>query len=185
MKFSAVPIEQHTPVNARILFVNHTSVLGGGEYVLLSIVRMFGPGSALWMFQDGPLRAALPPGSVRPMLPRVGAGMASIKRDRSMLASVLPHGWSILSMCFGIAGAARRFAGAAMNAVASRRRRRKHRRIAAILRPVEMCRRGGSNPYTLRYGILSPARLPVPPLLRRRAAIGRSGRGDVNERALR
>src|SRR5215210_2066982 len=28
------------------------------------------------------------------------------------------------------------------------------------------CRRGGSNPYTLRYRILSPARLPIPPLLR-------------------
>src|SRR5215213_781637 len=28
------------------------------------------------------------------------------------------------------------------------------------------CRRGGSNPYTFRYRILSPARLPIPPLLR-------------------
>src|SRR6185312_9294547 len=27
------------------------------------------------------------------------------------------------------------------------------------------CRRGGSNPYTFRYRILSPARLPIPPLL--------------------
>jgi hypothetical protein len=27
------------------------------------------------------------------------------------------------------------------------------------------CRRGESNPYTLRYRILSPARLPIPPLL--------------------
>src|SRR5260370_11373489 len=32
------------------------------------------------------------------------------------------------------------------------------------------CRRGGSNPYTFRYRILSPARLPIPPLLRRSAA---------------
>src|SRR5439155_9646228 len=28
------------------------------------------------------------------------------------------------------------------------------------------CRRGGSNPYAFRHRILSPARLPIPPLLR-------------------
>ena len=30
----------------------------------------------------------------------------------------------------------------------------------------QQCRRGESNPYTFRYRILSPARLPIPPLLR-------------------
>src|SRR6476660_9000263 len=37
-----------------------------------------------------------------------------------------------------------------------------------ILQPSSFldCRRGGSNPYTFRYRILSPARLPIPPLLR-------------------
>ena len=42
--------------------------------------------------------------------------------------------------------------------------------VSAIKKPREIqgfrCRRGGSNPYTFRYRILSPARLPIPPLLR-------------------
>src|SRR5579872_5491507 len=36
----------------------------------------------------------------------------------------------------------------------------------------QQCRRGESNPYTLRYRILSPARLPIPPLLLRRRKKG-------------
>src|SRR4051812_15280974 len=42
-----------------------------------------------------------------------------------------------------------------------------HDFIARILsNRASACRRGGSNPYTFRYRILSPARLPIPPLLR-------------------
>ena len=46
----------------------------------------------------------------------------------------------------------------------------------AYWNPGIKCRRGGSNPYTFRYRILSPARLPIPPLLRAAYAI-RTGVG--------
>src|SRR5204862_6212272 len=41
------------------------------------------------------------------------------------------------------------------------------------------CRRGESNPYALRHRILSPARLPIPPLLRGLSPIRRIAWGEV------
>src|SRR3954469_18692896 len=45
---------------------------------------------------------------------------------------------------------------------------------------VRKCRRGDSNPYTFRYWLLRPARLPIPPLLRSVWSIRRADSGDVN-----
>lgn len=98
-----------------LLFVNHTSKMGGGEHILLSVLRRFGPDSALWMFQDGPLRLALPDGSVQPLLPRRPSGLAAIKRDKGLVAAAVPLAWSLASMTFAIAQAARRFRGVYAN----------------------------------------------------------------------
>src|SRR5206468_1211911 len=42
------------------------------------------------------------------------------------------------------------------------------------------CRRGDSNPYTFRYWLLRPARLPIPPLLRGANSIRRAAGSEVN-----
>src|SRR5438270_588381 len=54
---------------------------------------------------------------------------------------------------------------------ASRNKREKGRLMVSSKSPglgrLFECRRGDSNPYTFRYWLLRPARLPIPPLLRR------------------
>lgn len=102
---------RHERRPAGLLFVNHASKLGGAEYILLSILRRFGPDSALWLFQDGPLRLALADGAVPVLLPRRPSGLASIKRDKGLAGAALPLAWSMAAMTLEIARAARRFRG--------------------------------------------------------------------------
>jgi len=75
---------------APILVVDHSSKLAGAELVLLDIARGFGPGSTAFLFEDGPLRAALRQRGIAVRVsPRAG-NFAQVKRDRS-LARCLPH----------------------------------------------------------------------------------------------
>ena len=95
----------------RVLFVNHTSKLGGGERILLSILREFDDSSALWMFEDGPLRHALATQacSVVPLLSYRPSNFSQVKRDRGLLRGALPLLLGMGRMTIDIARAARRY----------------------------------------------------------------------------
>ena len=94
----------------RTLFVNHTSKLGGGEQILLSVLHAFGSESALWLFQDGPVRdEVLKQVAVRPILPRRPTGLSAIKRDRNLLLAAGPLLREMAGMVAGIARAAQPF----------------------------------------------------------------------------
>ena len=92
---------------ARVLFVNHASRLSGAELVLLDTVKAFRGGSA-FLFEDGPLRAALTAVGITPILPRAAGGFASIKRDRSLWRA-LPHLGGLVGMLARLTRTARRF----------------------------------------------------------------------------
>lgn len=91
----------------RVLFVNHASRLSGAELVLLDTVQAF-RGSSAFLFEDGPLRAALAASGITPILPDAAAGFTSIKRDRSLLRA-LPHLGGLVRMVLRLIGTARKF----------------------------------------------------------------------------
>ena len=66
---------------ARILFVNHTAVLGGGELCLRDIASYFRDGSAVLLFADGPFRALLESDGVTTEVLSPGAAVMDVKRD--------------------------------------------------------------------------------------------------------
>ncbi len=91
----------------RVLFVNHASRLSGAELVLLDVVQAF-RGASAFLFEDGPLCAALAKAGVTPILPNGAAGFASIKRDRSLLRA-LPHLGGLARMLLRLRSTARGF----------------------------------------------------------------------------
>lgn len=91
----------------KVLFVNHASRLSGAELVLLDVVKGF-RGSSAFLFEDGPLRGALAAVGITPILPVVGAGFTSIKRDRSLWRA-LPHLSGLAAMMARLSRTARGF----------------------------------------------------------------------------
>lgn len=73
----------------RVLFVNHASQLSGAELVLLDIVAAF-DAPCVFLFADGPLRAALAASGAVPIVSSAGTALAGIKRDRSLIRTI-PH----------------------------------------------------------------------------------------------
>jgi len=90
----------------RLLFVNHASTMSGAEFVLAQITRAF-PEATAFLFENGPLQQALAAQGLKIIISKHGAGLSSIKRDRSLLRA-LPAGFNLVALTAEIAGAARR-----------------------------------------------------------------------------
>ena len=92
----------------RVLFVNHSSRLGGAEFILLANLRGFDERSAVWLFEDGPLRERLRGVAVRTLMPSRPSGFTDFKRDSGGLLSAAPLLGGMVRMMGGIVAAARR-----------------------------------------------------------------------------
>lgn len=90
----------------RLLFVNHASTMSGAEFVLAQITRAF-PEATAFLFENGPLQQALAAQGLKIIVSRHGAGLSSIKRDRSLLRA-LPAAFNLVALTAEIARAARR-----------------------------------------------------------------------------
>lgn len=91
----------------RLLFVNHASRLAGAELVLLDVVLGFRDANA-FLFEDGPLRAALFHRGIKVHFPKRTSGLSSIKRDKSLLRAV-PHLGQLMAMTWRLRTVARKF----------------------------------------------------------------------------
>lgn len=90
----------------RLLFVNHVSTMSGAEFVLARVAEAFS-GATAFLFEDGPLKAALEARGLSTIVSGRGGGLAAIRRDRSLLRA-LPAGFDLAALMLGIAAAARR-----------------------------------------------------------------------------
>src|SRR5687767_6528151 len=66
---------------ARVLFVDHSAVLGGGELSLLDISRRYRETSTVLLLSDGPFRDLLQSAGVRVQLLDAGASVLGVRRD--------------------------------------------------------------------------------------------------------
>ena len=71
----------------RVLFVDHTGQIGGAELILLDVVEGRSRSSA-FLFEDGPLRAALAARQLNLIVSKRGRGLSQFRRDSSWLAAV-------------------------------------------------------------------------------------------------
>lgn len=93
--------------NASVLFVNHTSQLGGAELILADVIRARNH-SGVFLFEDGPLRTLLE-GFGKPVeQSNFGKQLSSIRRDRSLWRAT-PHIWRLIGLMAEISRAARRY----------------------------------------------------------------------------
>jgi glycosyltransferase involved in cell wall biosynthesis len=90
----------------RVLFVAHTSQLGGAELVLLDVARTIAARSTIWLFEDGPLRTRLESAGLRTILSKRPNNLRGIRRDQSLLHA-LPSFGDMASIAMGIAETAR------------------------------------------------------------------------------
>ena len=98
--------------NARVLFVNHTSVVSGAEQVLINLVGAWSRPSA-FLFEQGALADRLSRKGVQVIQARFGEGLGGFKRDRSLVNAVplsgkLLLGGKLLSLVGELSLAARR-----------------------------------------------------------------------------
>ncbi|HEY0202971.1 MAG TPA: glycosyltransferase [Acetobacteraceae bacterium] len=90
----------------RVLFVNHTSTGAGAELVLLDLVQAWA-GASAYLFEEGPLNAGMRSRGVQVQVARWGSGLASVRRDSSLLRAV-PLAGRLAATTLGLAWAARR-----------------------------------------------------------------------------
>jgi len=68
----------------RILFLDHTAVLGGAELCLLDVAAYFREGSLVALMEDGPLREALERRGVRVTVLTSGRSLRQVKRESAV-----------------------------------------------------------------------------------------------------
>ncbi|NVO17283.1 MAG: glycosyltransferase [Rhodoplanes sp.] len=90
----------------RVMFVNHTSAIAGAELILLDVVRAW-RGATAFLFEDGPLEAAMRSKGLDVVLSRFGRGLTNLKRDASLWRAA-PLAGRLAGITAEIAGAARR-----------------------------------------------------------------------------
>lgn len=71
----------------RVLFVDHTGQIGGAELILLDVVEGRSRSSA-FLFEDGPLRAAIAERKLNLIISKWGRGLSQFRRDSSWLSAV-------------------------------------------------------------------------------------------------
>ncbi|GJD73711.1 glycosyltransferase [Methylobacterium goesingense] len=90
----------------RVLFINHTSTMSGAELVLADVVRAW-RGATAFLFEDGPLNAAMAGCGLRVERARAGGGLTGLRRSSSPLRA-LPMAGRLAALVLEIAGRARR-----------------------------------------------------------------------------
>jgi glycosyltransferase involved in cell wall biosynthesis len=80
----------------KVLFVNHSSKPAGAEFVLCDVVKVFND-SAVFLFEDGPLKAILEQQGTTTILAQNTRDMSAIRRDSNLIKVVLPLIGSMLS----------------------------------------------------------------------------------------
>lgn len=73
---------------ARLLIINHTSELGGAEFVLLDVARHYGPRCHVLLFADGPLTERLSGIGVGFTILPAGRAVAGVRRDGGRLRAL-------------------------------------------------------------------------------------------------
>lgn len=73
--------------NERVLFVDHTGQIGGAELILLDVVESR-RNAAAFLFETGPLSAALAARGLKLIVSKHGAGLSGFRRDSSALAAL-------------------------------------------------------------------------------------------------
>ena len=71
----------------RVLFIDHTGQIGGAELILLDVVEGRSRSSA-FLFEDGPLRAALTERKLNPVISKWGRGLSRFRRESSWFAAI-------------------------------------------------------------------------------------------------
>ncbi|MDO9713360.1 glycosyltransferase [Paracraurococcus lichenis] len=99
-------VDDKAGIAPRVLFVNHSSKLGGAELILLSILEEFDEASSVWLFEEGPLRTRLEQKAVRTVLATRRSGFSEVTRNGSLLRA-LPFAVDILKMAGDIGAYAR------------------------------------------------------------------------------
>lgn len=92
---------------ARLMFVSHTGKIAGAELVLLDVVKAW-PGASAFLFEDGPLNAALASEDISVRLSRWGRGIAQFHRDSSVLR-VVPLAGRLCAIVLEVARESRNF----------------------------------------------------------------------------
>jgi len=92
-----------TPAPRRIVFLDHTAALGGGEIALLNLVQQFNPDRyfpIVVLFNDGPLANALKAAGIDTRILPLNPAVASTRKDTLGPASLLHFKRFWLSICF-------------------------------------------------------------------------------------
>jgi glycosyltransferase involved in cell wall biosynthesis len=89
----------------RVLFVDHTGQIGGAELILLDVVEGRSRSSA-FLFEDGPLGAALAGRKLNLVISKWGRNLSSFRRDSSWFAAV-PLAARLVAIVAELARAAR------------------------------------------------------------------------------
>ncbi|GJE60639.1 glycosyltransferase [Methylobacterium trifolii] len=89
----------------RVMFVNHTSTMSGAELVLADAVEPW-PGATAFLFEGGPLNAAMASRGLSVTTARGGGGLSGLRRDSSPLGA-LPVAGRLVALVAQIARAAR------------------------------------------------------------------------------
>ncbi len=87
----------------RVLFVNHISTGAGAELVLLDLVQAWA-GASAYLFEEGPLNDGMRNRGVHVQVARWGGGLASVRRDSSLLRAV-PLAGRLAAITLGLAWA--------------------------------------------------------------------------------
>lgn len=90
----------------RVLFVNHTGMLGGGELTLLEVARMMRDRCEVLLLSDGPFRPALEAAGVRTTVQGGGSPLLAMRRDQGGGIRVAA---AAARSALGVARRARRF----------------------------------------------------------------------------
>jgi glycosyltransferase involved in cell wall biosynthesis len=94
-------------VTARILFVDHSAVLGGGELSLLDICRRYRETSTVLLLSDGPFRDLLQSEGVPVTLLEAGSSVLAVRRDGAGRSAAAAAG--LASLVWKLARVARQF----------------------------------------------------------------------------
>lgn len=77
-----------TAARPAILYVDHSSKIAGAELVLLDLVQGAAARSAVFLFEDGPLRDELARVGIAPILSRNAGDLTAIRRDQGLVKAL-------------------------------------------------------------------------------------------------
>lgn len=91
----------------RVLFVDHTAALGGAELCLLDTASHAGKGSAVVLFEEGPLVARLAEAAVDVVVVQAPGAVSRIRRDEA--PRLMAASFGVVSLAWRLARHARKF----------------------------------------------------------------------------